>query len=225
MKVTRQKRHSKVHLFCALSAFHGSTAASSPQIAPHSVSGFSAGASVAVNHLVAFSKTVTGLGIIGGSPYGCNILPDAGYTCSGFQTTDAKHLENKSIPWGNNSAPGQLDGSFLGLCNEYLLNRSSSGVIDNVRNLRNKPVYLLSGTDDVWVYQSVMLAVAQQMANLTVALRTEFTLPAAHSWVVDDQTCSHPGVQEAAGACCGFKNKSTVCPLPPHQVTDSRNTT
>ena len=33
---------------------------------PHSVSGFSAGASAAVNHLVAFSDAVQGLGIIGG---------------------------------------------------------------------------------------------------------------------------------------------------------------
>lgn len=39
-----------------------------PAFRRHSVSGFSAGASVAINHLVAFSGVVDGVGVIGASP-------------------------------------------------------------------------------------------------------------------------------------------------------------
>ena len=39
-----------------------------PALRRHSVSGFSAGASVAINHLVAFSGVVDGVGVIGASP-------------------------------------------------------------------------------------------------------------------------------------------------------------
>lgn len=45
----------------------------------------SGGATMAVNHLVAFADLVQGLGIIGGSPYGCCTVPDCGNSCSGFQ--------------------------------------------------------------------------------------------------------------------------------------------
>ena len=62
----------------------------------HSVSGYSAGGSAAVNHLVAFSKVVLGIGVLGAAPYGCNILPDCGDTCSGMDSSGA---ENTSIPW------------------------------------------------------------------------------------------------------------------------------
>lgn len=54
-------------------------AVSSP-IKPYIVTGFSSGASAAVNHLVAFPDEVHGIGIVGGSPYGCNTVPDCGNT-------------------------------------------------------------------------------------------------------------------------------------------------
>jgi hypothetical protein len=139
---------------------------------PHSVSGFSAGASAAINHLVAFSSAVQGIGIVGGSPYGCNIVPNSGYSCSGFAVADrvgGKHLENKSIPW---------DSWLKTLCRPYLEARAARGLVDPLANLVGKPVYLLSGLDDVvgmsciapplnltvscilsvlqWVYQPVM---------------------------------------------------------------------
>jgi hypothetical protein len=171
---------------------------------PHSVSGFSSGGSLAVNHLIAFSSKVQGVGLVGGSPYGCNSLPDSGFTCSGFQTSNTAHLENKTIPWQD----------YLKICHQYLKAKEAAGKIDSVSNLRNKPVFLLSGTDDTWVYQPVMRAVADQFKNLSAKLKTEFTLPAAHSWVVDNITCKHPGEQQSKKSCCGRKNKSTSCPFP-----------
>jgi hypothetical protein len=41
----------------------------------YTVSGFSSGASLALFHLFAFSSEVEGMGLIGASPYGCNLLP------------------------------------------------------------------------------------------------------------------------------------------------------
>ena len=79
----------------------------------HSVSGFSAGASAALNHLVAYSDVVTGLGIVGGSMYGCNTVPNATFACSGYVSNGA-HLENTSIPLVHTVIPA-LDarGSYL----------------------------------------------------------------------------------------------------------------
>ena len=47
----------------------------------HTVSGFSSGADIAMTHLVAFSSHVLGMGIVGGAPYGCNIVANAGDAC------------------------------------------------------------------------------------------------------------------------------------------------
>ena len=47
----------------------------------HSVSGQSAGGSMSIQHLVAFSSKVDGCAIAAGSPYGCGSLP---YNCLWF---------------------------------------------------------------------------------------------------------------------------------------------
>ena len=174
----------------------------------HSVSGFSAGASIALNHCVAYADVVDGVGIIGGSPYGCNTVPDSFNSCSGYASHPPNvHLENTSIPWNQ-----WVDDIRRG----YLNQRAASERIAALSNLVDKPVFLFSGLDDVYVYQSVMRAVADQFRNLSARVKTEFDYYAAHAWVVDRETCAHAGVQEARNECCGFKNGSTACPLPPH---------
>ena len=45
------------------------------------VSGQSAGASTALQHLFAFSSSVEGAAIAAGSPYGCGAQPLHGWTC------------------------------------------------------------------------------------------------------------------------------------------------
>eukprot|EP01047_Picozoa_sp_COSAG01_P089297 COSAG01_NODE_21437_length_902_cov_1.210461_2_plen_137_part_01 len=49
----------------------------------HSVSGFSSGGDQAIIHLVAFSSVVDGATILGGAPFGCQIVPNASWACSG----------------------------------------------------------------------------------------------------------------------------------------------
>ena len=61
--------------------------------------------------------------------------------------------------------------------------RAANGSISTLEHLVNKPVYLFSGTDDVWVYQNVMRAVEKQFQGLNANIKSEFSYPAAHSWV------------------------------------------
>lgn len=53
-------------------------------------------------------------------------------------------------------------------------------------------------------------------------LKTVFDIAAAHSWVVDDETCALPGDPLAPEQCCGFKNGSTTCNAPPHAPAPRR---
>ena len=74
--------------------------------------------------------------------YGCTTVPDCGNSCSGYQ--HSAHLENKSIPWGS-----WVDAIRTG----YLLDRAQRGLIAPLSELVDKPVYLFSGTDDVYPLQ------------------------------------------------------------------------
>jgi hypothetical protein len=170
----------------------------------HSVSGFSAGGSMAVNHLIAYSSVVEGVGVVGGSPYGCNTLPDAVNTCSGWQHNSS--AMNSTIPWDD----------FLGFCRSYLQARAASGLIDPLSALSQKPVYLVSGTNDQTVYQPVMKAVATQFLNLSSNIKTVFDLPSNHAWLVDNITCSNPGTARPS-ECCGthLTVPPIKCPVPP----------
>ena len=113
----------------------------------HSVSGFSSGATLAVNHGVAFSSAVRGIGVLGGSPYGCNILPNGGggdYTTCSYWTPDA--------------ATGS---AWLRQCDTYLQRRASAALIDYPGHLKATNVYLFSGTRDSMVWQRTMRAVEE----------------------------------------------------------------
>ena len=180
----------------------------SPRAVPrHSVSGFSSGASLAINHLLAFSSSVVGAGVLAGSPYGCASLPDAANVCSGMGHSGA--LPNASIPWA----------TYVTRCVAYANSRSAQGTIDPLSSLAGKPVFLFSGTLDTIVFQPVMHAVMQQLTRLNASVRAKFDIPAEHSWVVDSQTCAHPGAR-APSECCGLKDASTTCP-PPSQLMPS----
>ena len=107
-------------------------------------------------------------------------------------------------------------------CGGLSLRRLRSLLIDFMLTCVRNALRRLVPTLKVWVYQTVMKGVEMQFANLSANIKTEFTLHAAHSWVVDGQTCSAPGVVQGGGGgahCCGYKNRSTVCPLPPHAAT------
>lgn len=168
----------------------------------HTVSGFSSGADMALTHFVAFSRTVTGVGIVGGAPYGCQILADAGDACGAMS-------DNASLPWEK-----YVDDEFF----PYLVQRAEDGFIDDLEHMRGANVYLYSGKFDTCVYKPVMKAVERQLRNLTKTwdnlepnlgkhpdFHTVWDIPSEHAWIVDDFVCSSPGHNFTHPYYCGPK--------------------
>ena len=178
----------------------------------HTVSGFSSGADMAIMHTVAFSSYVTGVGIVGGAPYGCQLLPDAGDACGAM-------ADNATLPWDQ-----YVDDEFF----QYLVQRAEDGLIDPLESLRGTNVYLYSGLFDTCVYRDVMKAVERQLRNLTKlwddntdtlgdfptqAFKTVYDIPSEHAWIVDDFVCNRPGHSFHIPYYCGDK------PQDPPQTT------
>lgn len=179
----------------------------------HSVSGMSAGGSMAVNHLVAFSSHVVGAGIIAGNPYGCTaISDDYGDICGAETSHNASYYAAR---WNSTWLP-QMES--------YIRRRASLGAIDAVSNLTGRRVYLFSGTHDTVVNQETMRALLTQLSAYGVSgiltlrvqlgvcpivavltrpafefscgtVHPEFGIPAEHAWVVGDDVCNEPGAQ------------------------------
>ena len=119
------------------------SAASEEVLEQHTVSGFSSGANLAIIHSVIHSSNTTGIGIIGGSPYGCNVINNSDYICS---------------YWSNNASNGDgvnasMSKTYDDICEQYLLKRSKEQRIDSLENLKETYVYLYSGIRDSVVYQ------------------------------------------------------------------------
>eukprot|EP01051_Picozoa_sp_SAG22_P010869 SAG22_NODE_1005_length_6077_cov_3.132653_5_plen_477_part_00 len=162
----------------------------------HTVSGFSSGASLAVNHGVAFSRSVAGIGVLGGSVYGCKVLPNA---ADGDFTTCSYWTANKT-----------KSAEWLAAANAHLAANAEGQAIDPPSHLARTPVYLFSGTRDSMVWQATMRAVEQQFVGLGAAVYSRFDIAAEHAWIVDNATCSRPNVPalDSRGspsplACCG----------------------
>jgi hypothetical protein len=104
-----------------------------------SVSGQSAGASMAIQHLFAFSSSVDGAAIAAGSPYGCGAQAFYSLRC---------YL-------------GHLD---VLASIRYARRRHVQHLIDDPVNLRETPVVLFSGKRDWTVWPTVMKSTQQQLA-------------------------------------------------------------
>lgn len=182
----------------------------------HTVSGFSSGATLAINHGVAFSASVRDIGVLGGSPYGCNILPNGG---SGDYTTCSYWTANRS-----------RSAEWLSHCGTYLRARAAHGAVDALEHMANKPVYLFSGTRDSMVWQRTMRAVEQQFRGLGANVYSRFDLAAEHGWIVDNVTCNRPNVPtlDTSGvastlACCGaHPDLYGTCVLPNVSASDEK---
>ena len=160
-----------------------------------SVSGQSAGASQAIQHLFAFSGSVEGAGIVAGSPYGCGELRLANSVCY-FNEAGLLDLQ-------------------LGATLKYVAKRASEGLIDDPLNLQTTPVLLFSGRNDWVVWPSVMRSVHKQLlhyADHPSRIVTQFDSEASHVWSVDYGNCScgSCAFENATGdysvECCDVNN-------------------
>ena len=144
-------------------------------VPPHrrvTVSGQSAGASMAIQHLIAFSSSVDGAAIAAGSPYGCGMQKLHDWRC-------------------------YYGGLDMEAAERYVRKRFQQGLVDDPSHLRQVPVVLFSGRRDLVVFTRVMRAVEQQLRRFVAPERilTSYDTPASHVWSVDH------GSECACGSC------------------------
>jgi len=137
--------------------------------------------------------------VVAGSSFGCNaLLNECGQYACGQANCACQS-------WNQN------------LVNEYLHEHADEGRIDSLSNWVGKPAYIFSGTADAVVYQCVMESVRSQLSQLGANVASEFSLPAAHGWVVDGRDfarpysfprCGNPGADFIED--CGFDLSSAM---------------
>ena len=135
------------------------------------ISGQSAGGSMAMQHLFAFAGSVDGAAIASGSVFGCGAFPKKSHNCY----------------YGGIDVPATF---------KYIQDRHAAGLIDDPASLRNTAVHLFHGTKDVVVTQPCMSDVLEQLKNYVSKdkIKVVFNTSASHVWTLDHGTC-------ACGAC------------------------
>eukprot|EP00947_MAST-08B_sp_MAST-8B-sp1_P003586 g3586.t1 len=136
---------------------------------------------MAMIHGVVHGSCVQGLGIVAGSSFGCNALLS---TCG-----------RESCGMADCSCQSQ----YQNLVDGYLQRYASSGYIDPLTSLSGKPAFLFSGSQDSIVYSCVMESVQRQLAGLGLNIKAEYTVPAAHGWVVDGKDFPYPSSYPRCG--------------------------
>ncbi len=130
-----------------------------------SVSGQSAGASMAIQTLFAFSSAIDGAALLAGSPYGCG----------------QQRFHSLACYYGN------LDKT---VAERYVRRRHSQGLIDDPKHLHNTPVLLFSGALDFVVLRREMHYVGQQLNAFGAAVRSIYNTSASHAWPIDHGSCA-----------------------------------
>ena len=169
----------------------------------HTVSGLSSGGFMAVQHHVAFSKSVSAVGVLAGGPYWCSNanLAIALSSCS--------------------KAPALIDVDELVTITHTT---AASGTIDLPLHLIVDRAWLFSGTQDTTVHSGVVQKLATYYARLGVHVDHEFTIPAAHAFVTNGfgSPCGFLGAPfinncgfDAAGALLEHAFANSSRPLRP----------
>lgn len=153
-----------VLLNTALALLGNQTVGNSTAIPTHTVSGFSAGADMAVDHFVAYSASCKGMGINAGAPYGCAILPNALTNCGSW----SPRVWDGSVPkfWKYTEAKGSK--------------------IDAISNMKNSPIYLYQGTSDEGVDSAIMKYTESYFKKYVDPnlVQTKFDIASNHAWYV-----------------------------------------
>ncbi|MGP6158830.1 MAG: prolyl oligopeptidase family serine peptidase [Vulcanimicrobiaceae bacterium] len=137
------------------------------------VAGISSGGFAAVQLDVAHSTTFKGAAIYAGGVYWC-----AG---SGGALTALTNCGGYTLPNGTASY-----NSTLAQSEAYLDAQSSLGTIDPESNLRDKPVYLWSGTKDQVVNPLEMADLDAEYEHYGARVRFDNSFPANHGWESPD---------------------------------------
>lgn len=124
------------------------------------VSGASSGAAMATQLHIAFSKDVSGVGVLAGPPY----------DCAGSLLTAAECL---SGPVTKISVP-----DIIKRIDKY----ESAGSIDSTSYLTGDPVYIFSGKYDPVVVQPIAKLNADLYSTYNTNIKTNYDLPSTHGF-------------------------------------------
>lgn len=138
------------------------------------VSGLGSGGYMATQLHVAYSGSVSGVGVIGSGPYYCAMDSEI------FSYTMCK----------TNPYMISLNKLF-----QYLKEQSKNNTIDQISNLKDSSVYIVSGTKDSEVIQDTVRQLEQFYRNLTSKITTNYNIPAEHAWITagSGNPCGHLG--------------------------------
>ena len=152
-------------IFCAL-ALLASIIEARPPRTNLTVSGLSSGGAMAAQFHLAFSKDVSGAGIVAGPPYWCaeglELLATTVCLFGPAALVPVSKLENQL----------QL----------YV----QQGSADATSHLKNDPVYIFSGTNDHVVSPSIVKINEQIYTAFGAHVKTNYEVPSAHGFVTDN---------------------------------------
>ena len=130
------------------------------------VSGLSSGGAMATQFHLAFSKDVSGVGIVAGPPYYCARGLEV------YAITECLHGPAALIP------PSTLENQLQ----LYV----QQGSADATTHVKNDPVYIYSGTLDYIVSPSVVKINEQIYTSLGAHIVTNYDIPSAHGFITDN---------------------------------------
>jgi poly(3-hydroxybutyrate) depolymerase len=152
-------------LFCAVVLVALSIEAKAPRT-DVTVSGISAGGSMAAQLHLAFSSEISGCGIVAGPPYYCaqgSMMTAIGACMNGPATSvSASNIQNK------------------------LKSYVTGGSADPTSNVRDDPVYIFTGKNDRTVIPGVVKVNEQIYSPLGANIKTNYDLPANHGFPTDN---------------------------------------
>ncbi len=152
---------------------------------PTTISGLSSGAFMAAQMHVAHSKTIKGVAILAGGPYGC----------SGGSVSGALFVCMRTLMGKPSGADLFADAIRLG----------EAGRIDPVSNLQGSRVVLVTGPNDTTVYSSVVYENKSFYASLKrQSIKVIDDLPVGHAFpTVDKGNACETGSQSPWVSACG----------------------
>lgn len=138
------------------------------------ISGASSGATMATQMHFAFSNEISGCAVLAGPPYYCagNIITAAGCMSGPVTSISVPILENK------------------------LKSYATNGLIDNLTNIKDDPVYIFSGKYDPIALQSIVKLNERIYRPLGAKLKTNYDMPATHGFPTETYggSCAIPNL-------------------------------
>ena len=152
-------------LFCVVVLIASSIEAKAPRT-DVTVSGISAGGSMATQLHLAFSSKISGCGIVAGPPYYCaqgSMMSAIGACMNGPATSvSATSIQNK------------------------LKSYVTGGSADDTSNVKDDPIYIFTGTNDRTVIPGVVKINEQIYSSLGANIKTKYDLAANHGFPTEN---------------------------------------